>query len=77
MFFNKRQKKLACNNQALNSAYQASEYALQRAARSGSTRLLRQAMAQHRDIEYARLYQQTPEFAKKCCKAVKRNGKRR
>lgn len=77
MFFNKKQKELALTNQALDSAYAISERNLQRAARTGSTRLLRKAMAEHHDIEYAVLYRQTPEFAKKCCKGVRSHAKKR
>ncbi|MGN0748178.1 MAG: hypothetical protein ACI4L1_00635 [Christensenellales bacterium] len=59
-----RQKRLAKQNDSsvLHKAYEISERKLDYYARKGSKKDLDKAMQKHQDIEYALLYQQSPEF---------------
>lgn len=68
-----KQKRLAKqnDNSTLQKAYAISENQLNYFARKGSNKDLNKAMKQHQDIEYALLYQQSPEFRK----LRRRNGK--
>lgn len=65
-----RQKRMAKQNDSsiLKKAYQISERNLNYFACKGSNKELDKAMQKHRDIEYALLYQQSPEFHKEMCK---------
>lgn len=70
-FFTRKQKKMAkqCSTQDLVRGYENSEFKLERASYNGSEKMLREAMKEHGDYEYALLYKNTPEFKKKCkCK---------
>lgn len=73
-FFNRRQKKLAlaCKYNQLQEAYHESEKDLRMASRSGNEKLLRKAMKQHGDFEYALLFKNTPEY-----KNLIKRGKRK
>lgn len=61
-----KQKRLAKqnDNSTLQKAYAISEKQLDYFARKGLNKDLNKAMKQHQDIEYALLYQQSPEFRK-------------
>ncbi len=63
-FFSRKQKRIAkkCSSAELNSKYVESEQKLKVAASTGSEKELKKAMAEHRNFEYAKLYQNTPQF---------------
>lgn len=65
-FFTDYQKDLAhCNSaKCLRKAYKKSERDLKKVARCGDEQNLVKVMKQHGDIEYAMLFQKTPEFKK-------------
>ena len=67
MFFELKHKHLAFSKTAhqLNQAYKKSERALKKSACGGDERELSNVMKQHHDIEYALLFQKTPEFKQK------------
>lgn len=71
--YSKRQKQLAQNvdRSELKKAYEISERNLNKAALKGSNKDLNLAMKHHQNIEYALLYQQSPEFKKKIFKEFK------
>ena len=73
-FFNRRQKKLAlaCKYSQLQEAYHESENDLRKASQTGNEKLLRKAMKQHGDFEYALLFKNTPEY-----KNLIKRGKRK
>lgn len=69
-FFKRRDKKLAKTSSAvLRNCYEYTEIGLKKAVASGDEKAMKQAMRKHRDVEYAMLYQNTPEFKKKKKKA--------
>lgn len=63
-FFNKKQKDIALkrSEDTLHDDYETSEHFLQDSAKLGDEKLLHSAMAHHHDIEYAYLFQKTPEY---------------
>ncbi len=65
-FFSRKPKKLAqeLTGQQLVEGYEATERALQRAARSGDEKALKKAMQVHQKYEYALLYKSTPKGRK-------------
>lgn len=65
-FFTREQKELALkvNRGFLSSEYIRTEEALHIAACIGDERRLSEAMAAHQRVEYAMLYQLTPEYMK-------------
>lgn len=69
-FFKRRDKKLAMTSSVvLRDCYKNTETGLKKAVASGDEKAMKQAMRKHRDVEYAMLYQNTPEFKKKKKKA--------
>ena len=74
-FFTNKHKKLAVktSRQALQQSYAESEEKLRRASKSGNEKALKQAMKEHGNIEYALLYQSTPEFKEKRKKYLQKN----
>lgn len=64
MFFTKKQKELALSTTKsdLCSLYEDSEYKLKTISFYGNEEHLKTAMKQHREYEYAMLYQNTPAF---------------
>ena len=63
-FFKKEHKLIACKNPStyLTKKYEKSEDRLKYYARVGDQKKLKKAMKEHGKIEYAMLYQHTPEF---------------
>ena len=74
-FFTNTHKKIATTSsrEDLQQRDAASEEKLRRASRTGNEKALKQAMKEHGNIEYAMLYQMTPEFWKKRNKAFSKN----
>lgn len=66
-FFTISQKRMAKKHSVkeLQSAYNNSDFALERASYSGDIKELKKAMQEHRKYEYALLYRNTPEYKKK------------
>lgn len=66
-FFSRKQKNIALKNSTLEleRAYHKSEQNLKNISCSGDEKLLKKAMKQHGDFEYAMLYQNTPEYREK------------
>lgn len=66
-FFSRKQKRLAmrCNSDELKNAYHTSEENLRRVAKTGNEKQLKIAMKEHGNYEYAMLYTNTPEYAKR------------
>lgn len=62
-----KQKNIAIKTDVsvLNKAYGITEKQLDYFARKGSKKDLDRVMKKHQDIEYALLYQQSPEFKRK------------
>ncbi len=67
MFFEPKHKRLALSSSPgqLNKAYKKSERVLKKVARCGDEQELAAVMERHRDIEYALLFQKTPNFNKR------------
>lgn len=63
-FFKKIHKQIALNNskENLEQAYHISEENLKKASKLGNIKKLKVAMKEHGNLEYALLYQKTPEF---------------
>ncbi len=63
-FFKNIHKRIAIYNskENLEQAYRLSEENLKKASKSGNEKLLKAAMKEHGNLEYALLYQKTPEF---------------
>lgn len=77
-FFNDYQKCIARKYKTaeLKKKYRESEKLLKRASQTGSDSMLAKAMETHRTLEYALLYQNTPEFKYKFARRSKNaNGK--
>ena len=66
-FFKKIHKRIAMYNskESLEQAYHLSEMNLKKASLSGNEKLLKTAMKEHGNLEYALLYQNSPEFKKR------------
>ena len=66
-FFSRKQKEMALqlSNESLADSYHRSEQKLKSVARSGNEKLLKKAMKEHGNYEYAMLYKNTPEYKKK------------
>ena len=66
-FFTRGQKVLAkkCSYSTLYNKYEKTEDELRRASYTGDEEKLKKAMAKHREIGYALLYRNTPEFKTK------------
>ena len=69
-FFSRKQKQLALKTSTydLEKAYHASEQNLKKVSSSGDEKMLKSAMKQHGNYEYAMLYKQTPEYKEKLSK---------
>lgn len=69
-FFTRKQKQLALKTSTydLEKAYHASEQNLKKVSASGDEKLLKSAMKQHGNYEYAMLYKQTPEYKERLSK---------
>ena len=65
--FSRKQKQLATKNvnSSLRNIYDLSEKRLEICAKKGSRKEMDKAMKLHQDVEYALLYQNTPEFKKR------------
>ena len=75
-FFKREHKRLARSSyKDLQECYHDTELGLQQASRAGDEKALRKAMENHRAVEYALLYRNTPEFRKTQNKRRKNNGK--
>ncbi len=62
-FFTASQKRLARQpTERLNREYKFTELKLRQAAASGNEKELKKRMGEHRQIEYALLYKETPKF---------------
>lgn len=63
-FFSKEQKELALkvDRWRLNNVYEETERELHIVAVRGDDRMLKETMAEHQLVEYALLYQLTPEY---------------
>lgn len=74
-FFTNKHKKLAVktSREALQQSYAKSEEKLRQISKSGNEKALKQAMKEHGNIEYAMLYQSTPEFKEKRKKYLQKN----
>lgn len=74
-FFTNEHKKLAINSsrEDLQRGYAKSEEKLRQASKTGNERALKEAMKEHGNIEYAMLYQRTPEFQDKRKKYLRKN----
>lgn len=65
-FFKREHKKLAkYSSSALRDCYRETEIGLRNATLSGDEKAIRSAMKKHQLVEYALLYQNTPEFKRK------------
>ena len=65
-FFKRRDKQLAREPKlVLQDCYKNTEIGLQKAVASGDEKAMKEAMRKHRDVEYAMLYQNTPEYKMK------------
>lgn len=66
-FFKKIHKRIALYNskENLEQAYHLSEENLKKASKSGNEKLLKAAMREHGNLEYALLYQNSPEYRTK------------
>ena len=66
-FFSFKEKRLALKTSTSNlqQAYSLSEARLRDAAKTGDSRQLKEAMAEHGLYEYALLYKSTPEYKRK------------
>ena len=71
-FFKKEHKKLALSysKEHLTELYKYSEKKLKESAKYGNDFALQEAMRKHQLFEYARLYQQTPQYKKQ----IRRKG---
>lgn len=69
-FFSRKQKQLALKTSTydLEKAYHVSEQNLKKVSASGDEKLLKSAMKQHGNYEYAMLYKQTPEYKERLSK---------
>ena len=66
MRFSRKEKKVANGTyKSLVDEYAKTEIDLKRACRIGDKKAMDAAMANHKTIEYALLYRETPEFRKK------------
>lgn len=54
-----------CDRKTLQECYHHTEVGLRNATASGNEKAIRNAMKKHQLVEYALLYQNTPEFKKK------------
>lgn len=72
-FFSRKQKQLALktNSKTIKEKYEQTELHLRQCAKNGNERELKKAMAEHRNIEYALLYKNTPEYRDKVYKRKK------
>lgn len=65
-FFNNEHKKLSnLPTDVLKQKYVETELKLQTIAKTGNEKALKEAMKEHGNVEYALLYQKTPEFKEK------------
>ncbi len=66
-FFSENQRKMAYKYTAgqLKKMYKLSEKDLKIVAEKGNEKYLEKVMERHRDVEYAMLFQKTPEFKKR------------
>ncbi len=53
------------NRQALQEYYRHTEEELRKAVKTGDERKMQKAMENHQSVEYALLYQESPEYLKK------------
>ncbi len=74
-FFSRKQKKMAFNYTAtrLQQEYHGSEIDLKFASQIGTEKFLKESMKRHKDLEYALLYKNTPEYLKKVSKKKRAN----
>ena len=73
-FFNDEHKQLSkLPRDVLEKQYSRTEARLKAVARTGNEKALKQAMKEHGNIEYALLFQSTPEFQEKKKKYLQKN----
>lgn len=73
-FFKKEHKNLAkLSSSVLKKKYEESEDKLRAVAKTGNEKELKKVMKEHGNIEYAMLFQSTPEFKKKNKKEFPKN----